>query len=64
VQVRCADPAVLVRALRARHVTVTEDGDAVLIEGLSARETGELVAAVGAGPVYGLTERTTSFEEV
>ncbi|HEX5996955.1 MAG TPA: ATP-binding cassette domain-containing protein [Jiangellales bacterium] len=64
VQVRCADPTVLVRALRDRGVTLTEDGDAVFIEGMSAREAGELVAAVGAGPVYGLTERATSFEDV
>ncbi|HEX5997569.1 MAG TPA: ATP-binding cassette domain-containing protein [Jiangellales bacterium] len=64
VELRCADPAPLVRDLRARQVKVVVDGDALLIEGLSARETGETVAAVGAGPVFWLTERTGNFEDV
>ncbi|MEU5939659.1 ATP-binding cassette domain-containing protein [Micromonospora sp. NPDC047548] len=64
VELRCADPAPLVQELRARQVKVVADGDGLLIEGLSARETGEAVAAVGAGPVYWLTERTGSFEDV
>lgn len=64
VQLRCAVPAPLVRALRARQIKVVVDGDTLLIEGMSAREAGETVAAVGAGPVYWLTERTRSFEDV
>jgi ABC-2 type transport system ATP-binding protein len=63
VELRCADPAPLVRALRARRVKVAVDGDALLIEGMSAREAGEVAAAVSAGPVYWLTERTNSFED-
>jgi ABC-2 type transport system ATP-binding protein len=64
VQLRCATPAPLVQALRARHIKVVAEGDALLIEGISAREAGETAAAVGAGPVYWLTERTSSFEDV
>src|SRR5215207_2674336 len=64
VELRCADPASLLQALRARKINVTVEGDALMIEGMSAREAGETAAAVGAGPVYWLTERASSFEDV
>ncbi len=64
VELRCADPAAMERALRARRLRVVTEGDTLLIEGASARETGELAAAVGAGPVHWLTERPNSFEDV
>ena len=37
--------------------------DLVVIEGSSAREVGEVAAMVGAGPVYRLSERVSSFED-
>jgi ABC-2 type transport system ATP-binding protein len=64
VELRCAHPTPLVQVLRDRRVKVVVEGDALFIEGMSAREAGEAAAAAGAGPVYWLTERTSSFEDV
>lgn len=64
VELRCADPAPLLRELAARKVKVRREGEVLVIEGMSAREAGETVAAVGAGPVHWLTERASSFEDV
>jgi ABC-2 type transport system ATP-binding protein len=64
VELRCADTARMIRALTAGGNEVDVDGDSLSIQGMSAREAGELAAAVGAGPVYWLTERASSFEDV
>lgn len=64
VEVRCADPAPLLQELRARQLKVVVEGDTLLVEGIGTREVGEIAAAVGAGPVYWLTERSSSFEDV
>jgi hypothetical protein len=64
VELRCAHPDLLVRELRGRGVVVTADRDRLLIEGISARAVGDATAAAGAGPVYWLTERAGSFEDV
>jgi ABC-2 type transport system ATP-binding protein len=63
-ELRCADIARAAAALRARGLAVASDGDLLEIAGASARDVGELVSAVGAGPVHWLTERSTSFEDV
>jgi ABC-2 type transport system ATP-binding protein len=64
VELRCADPSALAQALVARDVTVERDGDLLVIEGLPPQEAGEVAAAVGAGPVHWLSERTASLEDV
>ncbi|GAA3377712.1 ABC transporter ATP-binding protein [Streptomyces sannanensis] len=64
VEVRCADPAPLVRELRARQLKIVAEGDTLLVEGIGTREVGEIAAAVGAGPVHWLTQRSSSFEDV
>jgi hypothetical protein len=62
VELHCANPAAMATALRDRGATVGVDGDLLVIEGSSARDVGELAASVGAGPVYGLSERASTFE--
>jgi ABC-2 type transport system ATP-binding protein len=64
VELRCADPSALAEALVARGVMVERDGDLLVIEGLPPHEAGEVAAAVGAGPVHWLSERTASLEEI
>ena len=64
VELRCANPSVLAEALRARGTAVECDGELLLIDGLSARAAGELAAAVGAGPIFWLSERTARLEDV
>jgi ABC-2 type transport system ATP-binding protein len=64
VEMRCADLAAMLRAVTDRDLRADLDGDLLVIHGMSAREAGELAAAVGAGPVHWLTERTNSFEDV
>ena len=64
VELRCADPGRMVRAVTAREHPVDLDGDLLVIRGITAREAGEIVAAAGAGPVYWLAERANSFEDV
>ncbi len=63
VELRCAEPARMAEALRQRGAGVGVDGDLLVIEGVSARQVGEVVAAVGAGPIYALAERGGSFED-
>lgn len=63
VELRCADAAAMVAAMRARGATVTLDGDLLVIEGTTAREAGEIAAMIGAGPVYQLGERAGSIED-
>jgi ABC-2 type transport system ATP-binding protein len=64
VELRCADPSVLADALQARGAAVVErNGDLLVVEGTSAEEAGELASAVGAGPLYWLSERTSRFED-
>jgi ABC-2 type transport system ATP-binding protein len=64
VEMRCADPAAMLRAVTDRDLRADLDSDLLVIHGMSAREAGELAAVVGAGPVHWLTERTSSFEDV
>lgn len=64
VEVRCADPARMAEVVTAREFKVDFDGDLLIIHGMPAREAGEIVSAIGAGPVYWLTERASSFEDV
>lgn len=63
VELRCAEPARMAEAMRQRGAVISVDGDLLIIEGVSAREVGEHAAAVGAGPVYSLSERASSFED-
>jgi ABC-2 type transport system ATP-binding protein len=63
VEMRCADPAAMTAALRSRGALVTVDGDLLVIEGLTAREAGEIAARAGAGPTYQLNERAGTFED-
>jgi ABC-2 type transport system ATP-binding protein len=63
VELVCAHPALMVAALGERGAVVTTDGDALVIEGRSAREVGELAGLLDAGPVYRLTERAGDFED-
>lgn len=64
VELRCADPSALAEALPAHGATVERDGDLLVIGGLSPQEAGEVAAAVGAGPVYWLSERTSRLEDI
>lgn len=64
VELRCADPSALTAALEARGAAVSVDGDLLVIVGSTAREVGEVAARTGAGPVFQLNERTSSFEDV
>ena len=64
VEMRCADPAAMLRAVTARGLRAELEGELLVIHGMSAREAGESAAAEGAGPVYWLTERTSTMEEV
>jgi ABC-2 type transport system ATP-binding protein len=64
VELRCADPSAVTAALEARGAVVSVDGDLLVIQGSTAREVGEVAASIGAGPVFQLNERTSSFEEV
>jgi ABC-2 type transport system ATP-binding protein len=63
VEMRCADAAVAAAALRTRGALVTLDGDLLVIEGLTAREAGEIAATAAAGPIYQLNERAGTFED-
>jgi ABC-2 type transport system ATP-binding protein len=63
VELHCANPTTVATALQDGGATVSVDGDLLVIRGSSAREVGELVATIGAGPVYRLSERATSFED-
>jgi ABC-2 type transport system ATP-binding protein len=63
VELRCANPRAIADAMRDRGVRTSVDGDLLVIEGTSAREVGEVAAAIGAGPIYQLNERTTTFED-
>jgi ABC-2 type transport system ATP-binding protein len=63
VEVRCADPTRFLEVLQRRDVGVIREGDLLLVEGLSARDVGELAAVAGAGPVHWLNERATRFED-
>ena len=63
VELRCADPDAMATAVRARDLAITRDRDLLVIEGLTAREAGELAATVGAGPIYHLNERAATFED-
>jgi ABC-2 type transport system ATP-binding protein len=63
VELRCANPSAVVEVLR-RAGGVVDDRDGLLtVTGLSSREVGGAVAAVEAGPIYRLAERTGSFED-
>jgi ABC-2 type transport system ATP-binding protein len=64
VELRCAQPDVAAAALRERGVGVSADEGLLVVRGISSAEVGEIVAAAGAGPVHGLTERTSSLEDV
>jgi ABC-2 type transport system ATP-binding protein len=71
IEVRCANPSALAEALRARGVAVEHEpgrdpdrGDLLVIEGLSPQEAGEIATAAGAGPIYWLSERAASLEDV
>jgi hypothetical protein len=50
-------------AVRSRGGAVQVRGERLVLEGISAREAGEIVEAAGAGPVHHLSERTSSFED-
>jgi ABC-2 type transport system ATP-binding protein len=63
VELHCASPDAMATAMRARGALVGVDGDLLVIEGSSAREVGEVAASIGAGPVYRLSERVSSFED-
>jgi ABC-2 type transport system ATP-binding protein len=63
VEMRCAHPAAMADAMLARGALVTLDGDLLVIEGITAREAGEIASTVGAGPVHQLNERAGSFED-
>jgi len=63
VELRCADPATVATALREGGATVNIDGDLLIVHGRSAREVGEAVATIGAGPIYRLSERASTFED-
>ena len=63
VELRCANPRAIVEALRDRGARTSVDGDLLVIEGSSAREVGEVAATIGAGPIYQLSERASSFED-
>lgn len=62
VELRCAEPDAMARTVRERGHAVTIDGDLLVIEGVSAREAGELASTIRT-PVYWLSERATSFED-
>jgi ABC-2 type transport system ATP-binding protein len=62
VEVHCAHPENLAAALRGRGVHVEIDLGVVVVQGLPAREVGDIAAAVDAGPVWRLAERPGSFE--
>jgi ABC-2 type transport system ATP-binding protein len=62
VELRCANPTTMAAALRDSGSIVSVDGDLLVIQGSSARDVGELAASIGAGPVYGLSERASTFE--
>ena len=64
VELRCANASVLVETLRARGTPFECDGELLLIDGLSTHAVGELAAAVGAGPIFWLSERTSRLEDV
>ena len=63
VELRCANPRAIADAMRDRGARTSVDGDLVIIEGTSAREVGEVAATIGAGPIYQLSERASSFED-
>jgi ABC-2 type transport system ATP-binding protein len=63
VELHCANPSALAAALRDRGATVTDDGDLLLLEGSSARDVGDLADRTGAGPIYRLSERASTFED-
>ena len=63
VELHCANPAAMATELRDRGATVGIEGDLLVIQGSSAREVGEVAATIGAGPVYRLSERPSSFED-
>jgi ABC-2 type transport system ATP-binding protein len=63
IELRCADPVAAAAALTEHGATARLDGDTVMVEGLDVRSVGEIVTAAGAGPIYGLSERTPSFED-
>ena len=62
VELHCANPTTMAAALRDRGTIVSVDGDLLVIQGSSARDVGELAASIGAGPVYRLSERASTFE--
>ena len=63
VELRCAYPQAIADAMRERGARTSVDGDLVIVEGSSAREVGEVAATIGAGPIYQLNERSSSFED-
>jgi ABC-2 type transport system ATP-binding protein len=63
-ELRCAHSAWAAAALRTSGYEVELHGDLVRVAGASAQEVGEIVSAIGAGPVHWLSERSTSFEDV
>jgi ABC-2 type transport system ATP-binding protein len=63
VELHCANPTTMTTALRDRGATVAVDGEILIIQGSSARDVGELATSIGAGPVYRLSERTSTFED-
>jgi ABC-2 type transport system ATP-binding protein len=63
VELHCANPTAMATALRDRGATVSVESDLLVIQGSSAREVGEVAATIGAGPVYRLSERPSSFED-
>jgi ABC-2 type transport system ATP-binding protein len=63
VELQVRDPARVAHALRTRGARVDINGDDLVIEGSSAREVGDIVADLAAGPVYQLAERTARFED-
>ena len=63
VELHCANPTTITTALRDRGATVAVDGELLVIQGSSAREVGELATSIGAGPVYRLSERASTFED-
>src|SRR5262249_34866515 len=63
VELQVRHPEAVASALRARGAHVDVNGDDLVIEGSSAREVGKVVSALGAGPVYQLSERAARFED-
>ncbi|MFE9319413.1 ABC transporter ATP-binding protein [Nocardia sp. NPDC052278] len=63
VELRTGRPDIVLDTVRARGLSVQQDGDLLTLKGMSAEEVGQLVSELDAGPIRWLGERAGSLED-